>query len=141
MSTTSTAWSRSRGDFSPAFSIASLKASRLGKPGQAVAQHLGAKRALRLDLDGAVDDAQQAALLRSVASCGKRRQLDPVELRGDAVAVAEIELAGDVVAVEEVPAAGRRSARSSGNRPRSSRARCRSTARRFDEAAVVGGDA
>ena len=33
----------------------------VGQAGQAVAQHLGAQRALGLHLDGAVDDAQQAA--------------------------------------------------------------------------------
>ena len=33
----------------------------VGQAGQAVAQHLGAQRALGLDLDGAVDDAEQAA--------------------------------------------------------------------------------
>ena len=33
----------------------------VGQPGQAVAQHFGAQRPLGLHLDGAVDDAQQAA--------------------------------------------------------------------------------
>ena len=33
----------------------------VGQPGQAVAQHLGAQRALGLHLDGPVDDAEQAA--------------------------------------------------------------------------------
>ena len=39
----------------------------VGQAGQAVAQHFGAQRALGLDLDGAVDDAQQRA--RAAPSC------------------------------------------------------------------------
>ncbi len=32
----------------------------IGKPGEAVAEHFGAQRSLRLDLDGPVDEAHQA---------------------------------------------------------------------------------
>ena len=110
----------------------------VGQAGQAVAQHLGAERALGLDLDRAVDDAEQAA--RRVAGLRKRRQLDPEIPRRNAFAVPEVELAVDIGAVEE---AVEQSAigPSSGSRPRSSRSRCRSErCDGLDEAVVVGGD-
>ena len=61
MSTTSTACSRSRATFSPGALDRFGEGEAVGQAGQAVAQHLGAQRALGLDLDGAVDDAEQAA--------------------------------------------------------------------------------
>ena len=72
----------------------------VGQAGQAVAKHLGAKRALGLDLDGAVDDAQQAAGGRAV-DLGQRRKLDPEIARRNALAVLEVELTANIGAVEE----------------------------------------
>src|SRR4051794_21191731 len=73
----------------------------IGKAGQAVAQHLGTERALGLDLDGAIHDAQKATgglplLLR------QWRELDPEVAPRNPFAVLEVELAGDVRAVEEI---------------------------------------
>ena len=68
MSTTSTACSRSRGDLRPGFLDRFGERQAVGQAGQAVAQHFGAQRALRLHLDRAVDDAQQAA-----RACRRRR--------------------------------------------------------------------
>ncbi len=77
----------------------------VGQAGQAVAKHLGAKRAIGLDLHRPVDDAQEAARLSAIA-VRQRRELDPEMARGEAVAVAEIQLAVDVcageIAVDEI---------------------------------------
>src|SRR4051812_41117503 len=76
------------------------KGETIGKTGEAVAKHLGAQRALRLQFDGTVDEAQQAAA-RRLTGLGQRRELDPVELGRNAVAVGEIQLACDIRAIEE----------------------------------------
>ena len=65
MSTTSTACSRSRATLLAGLLDRFGEGQAVGQAGQAVAQHLGAQRALGLDLDRAVDHAEQAA--RAVA--------------------------------------------------------------------------
>ena len=68
--------------------------------GKAVAKHLGPQRPFGLDLDGAVDDAEQAAQTH-VLDAGERRQLYTEEARGDPLPVPEVELARHVGPVEE----------------------------------------
>ncbi len=72
----------------------------IGQAGEAVAEHFGAKRPLRLQLDRAVDDAEKAPALRTFR-LQQRRKLDPIELRRNAIAVGEIEFAGNIAPVEE----------------------------------------
>ena len=67
----------------------------IGQTGQAVAQHLGPQRPLGLNLDGPVDDAEQAAR-RGARPSGQRRELHPEIMARDAFAVFEIELSDDV---------------------------------------------
>ena len=64
----------------------------VGQAGQAVAQHLRAKRPLGPHLDRPVDHADQAARPPLLAA-RQRRQLDPVMPRADPLALAEVELA------------------------------------------------
>ena len=73
----------------------------VGKPRQAVAQHLGAQGPLGLDLDRPVDDAQQAAR-QIIVLARKRCELEPEIVRRNAFAVLEIELTGDLGAVKEL---------------------------------------
>src|SRR5687767_6610299 len=76
------------------------EAEAIGQAGQAVPQHFRTQCPFRLDFDGAVDDAEQAADFASLL-LRKRSKLDPEEARGNAFAVLEVEFASDVGAVEE----------------------------------------
>ena len=69
--------------------------------GQAVAKHFGAQRAFRLDLDGPVDQRQQAPRLGAIEPC-QRRQPNPEIARRHPVAIAKLDLVAVLRAVEEL---------------------------------------
>ena len=92
MSTTSTAWSTLRDGCLARFLDGFGEGQPVGQAGQAVAQHLGAKVVLRLHLDGAVDDAQQAARRRRMGLAASGDSFNFRKRRPNALAFRELDL-------------------------------------------------